>query len=174
MAEDKTKKIAMYRRWAYMAIAILAAALLPLSSPLSFLQDEGIIYIRSFTMNQERFMMLQTELDSGVTEVAATMSVKGLYYCYWAMLIGAVGALLCMMSPYARLWMCDITMVAAGAYYVLLIIYALRIGDVYFPTIGVSWGTFLPAIVLEMMVLTHGNVHRYGHYLDDEIEGEED
>lgn len=174
MAEDKTKKIAMYRRWAYMAIAILAAALLPLSSPLSFLQDEGIIYLRSFTMNQERFMMLQTNLESGVTEVAATMPVKGLYYCYWVMLIGAIGALLCMMSPYARLWMCDITMVAAGAYYVLLIIYALRIGDVYFPTIGVSWGTFLPAIVLEMMVLTHGNVHRYGHYLDDEIEGEED
>ena len=66
MAEDKTKKIAMYRRWAYMAIAILAAALLPLTSPLSFLQDEGIIYLRSFTMNQERFMMLQTNSESGV------------------------------------------------------------------------------------------------------------
>lgn len=174
MAEDKTKKIAMYRRWAYMAIAILAAALLPLSSPLSFLQDEGIIYIRSFTMNQERFMMLQTELDSGLTEVAATMPVKGLYYCYWVMLFGSIGALLCMMSPVARLWMCDITMVAAGAYYVLLVIYALRIADTYFATMGVAWGTLLPAVVLEMMVLTHGNVRRYGHYLDDEIEGEED
>ena len=174
MAEAKTRKIAMYRRWAYMAIAILAASLLSVSSPLSFLQDEGIIYIRSFEMNQKYFTVLQTELDSGVQEVAETMSVKGLYYCYLVMLLGSIGALLCVMSPQTRLWLCVITIVGAGAYYVLLIYYSIRIADVHFATVGVSWGTFLPAIVLEMMVLTHRNVLKYGHYLDEEIEEAED
>ena len=174
MAEDKSRLIAMYRRWAYMAIAVLASFLLTAGPAFSFLEDRGITYVRSFDMTQKTFFAFQTEIGTANQEIVATMSVKGLYYCYLAMLFSSIGALLFLMHPKGRLLMCDIAILAAGIYYVLLVVYALRISDVYFATLAPTWVAFMPAVVLEMMVLTHRNVIKYGHYLDEENAAEAD
>ena len=167
MAEDKTKLTAMYRRWAYMAVAIIAAFLLTTGPSFTFLQDKGILYIRSFAMNQESFVVTQTELENGVEHVTGMMSVKGLYYCYLVMLYSCIAALLMMIHTRARLLLCDVAIVASAAYYLLLVIYSMRISDIHFATMAPTWRLFLPAIVLEMMALTHRNVMKYGHYMDD-------
>jgi len=166
---DKAKKNAMYRRLAYMAFAIIAAALMAVKPPFSFRSDEGIIYIRSFSMTLEQFVVTQTDLKTGAGHETEVMSVKGLYYCYRVMLIGSILCLFFIIHTRARVIMCYLTILAAAAYYIFLVIYALRIAD-HYATLLPTWTAFLPAIVLEMMILLRRNLHTYGNYFDDVYE----
>ena len=158
----------MYRRWVYMAIAIVAAALMPLKSVFSFQTDRGIIYERSFSMDDRTFYVVQTELDTGKAHLVATMPVKGLHYCYLAMLYGSILCLLCF-YPEWRVWVCVFTAVAAGMYYVLMAYYAVVIAEDYYATLYPNYMAILPAVVLQMMVLTRRNVIKL---INDEVEPE--
>lgn len=166
---DKAKKNAMYRRLAYMAFAIIAAALMAVKPPFSFQSDQGIKYIRSFSMTQKEFVVTQTDLKTGAAQATETMSVKGLYYCYRVMLACSILCLFFIIHTRARVVMCYLTMAGAAAYYVFLVIYALRIAD-HYATLLPTWAAFLPAIALEMMILLRRNLHTYGNYFDDVYE----
>ena len=157
---EKSRRNAIYRRLLYMVIAILAAALLPLKPAFSFQDDKGIIYIRSFEMDQKTFYVTQTEMETGIQTVTDSMSVKGLYYCYKALLWGCIACLLCFFSFRWRIVVCDIVMITAGVYYVLMVIYAMRISDIHFATLYPTWITILPAIIMQMMVLTRRSAVR--------------
>lgn len=159
---------AMYRRWVYMAVAIVAAALLPMKPVFSFQTDKGIIYERSFSMDDRTFYVVQTELDTGKAHLVATMPVKGLRYCYLAMLWGSILCLLCF-YPEWRVWGCVFTAVAAGMYYVLMAYYAVVIAEDYYATLYPNYMAILPAVVLQMMVLTRRNVIKQ---INDEVEPE--
>ena len=63
---EKSRRNAIYRRLLYMVVAILAAALLPLKPAFSFQEDKGIIYIRSFEMDQKTFYVTQTDMETGI------------------------------------------------------------------------------------------------------------
>ena len=166
---EKAKIVAMYRRWAYMATAIIASALLTVHPPFSFHSDEGFIYVRSFSMTLQEVIVTQTELKTGIVHDTEHISVIGLYYCYRAMLIGSFLCLLCFIHVRARKVMAYLTIAAAVAYYVLLIIYALQISG-HYATLAPTWTVFLPAIVLEVMALLVRNLNVYGHYFDDVFE----
>ena len=166
-SEEKSKLAAMYRRWAYMAVAILATALLTVGPLFSFYSDQGVIFVRTGTINQHEFAILQTEIENGITHVTETMSVEGLYYCYIAMLIGGIVTILCFYHAEARLWACLFTIAAAAGYYICGIYYYMMITNTFFPTIAPTWIAILPAVVIEMMVLTRKNVLTYGNYLDE-------
>jgi len=155
---EKTQMKAMYRRWLYMAIAIVAAALLPVKPMFSFEDDKGIKYIRSFSMDQHSIVVTQTELSSGAKQVTATMSVKGLHYCYKIMLWGSILCFLCFFSRKWRIRICEVVVGVSGVYYVLLVYYALRIADTQYATLSPSLAAVLPAIVLSMMLQTRHNV----------------
>ena len=141
-----------------MAIAIVATLLLQYKPVFSFQEDKGIIYVRSFSMDQKTFEVYQTEMDTGIKSVTATMSVKGLYYCYWAMLIGCIACFLCFFSWRARIHISFFTAVVSGAYYFLMIYYAVKISDLHFATLYPSWPAILPAITCQMMLLVRHNV----------------
>ena len=144
---------AMHRRWIYMAVAIIAAALMPLKPVFSFQDDRGIIFVRSFSMTETQLVVTQTELETGISHVKNTMSVRGLFYCYLAMLAGSVLTLLCFFNDEWRVWICTFTALVAGLYYVLMAHYAIVISDEYYATLYPNYMAFLPAIVLQMMVL---------------------
>lgn len=160
MENEETKRAwrAMYRRWAYMAIAIIASVVLFTRPVFSFHEDKGIRYIRSFSMTQTCFYVTQTDLDSHIPEVTASMSVKGLYYCNKVMLWGAILCLLCFFSKLWRIRIAVLTAVSAGAYYLFMIYYALRMTDLHYATLYPNMMAFLPAIVCQMMILTRHNV----------------
>ncbi|MBR0194970.1 MAG: hypothetical protein IJQ32_01835 [Paludibacteraceae bacterium] len=158
----------MYRRWIYMAIAIAAAAFLQTRPVLNFNEDKGIIYIRSFSMDQKTFYVTQTTLSDHVPEVTATMSVAGLYWCNEAMLWGAVLCLLCFFSNRWRILIATVTAVIAGLYYVLLVYYAIKMSDNHYATLYPNWMVIWPAIVCQMMVLTRQNVIKQIHDQADE------
>ena len=149
---------AMCRRWLYMVIAIIAAALMPLKPVFSFQDDKGIIYVRSFSMTDKVFWVTQTEMGTGIAHVTNSMSVKGLHYCFLAMLFGSVLSLLCFFNDEWRAWICLLTAVAAGLYYVLMAVYAIRIADNFYATLYPNYMAILPAVVLQMMILTRQSV----------------
>ena len=150
----------MYRRWIYMLIAIGASMFL-LSHPVfSFKEDQGIIYIRSFSMDKTTFYVTQTELKTGAEHITATMSVKGLYYCNWAMLLGCILCFFCFFSFSWRMRLALITAFIAGIYYVLMVFYALRMSDNHYATLYPNVIALLPAVVLQMMVFLRHNIIR--------------
>ena len=151
----------MLRRWIYMSIAIIAAALLGTRPVFNFQSDTGMLYTRSFSMeDQKQFVVTQRELSTGAEEVAATMSVKGLYYCSKAMLWGSMLCLLCFFSYRGRMTLIFVTVAAAGLFYILMIVYAYRMTDQHYATLYPNFAAIWPAIVLQAMLLTRSNMIR--------------
>ena len=151
----------MLRRWIYMAIAIIAAALLGTRPVFNFQSDTGMLYTRSFSMeDQKQFVVTQRELSTGAEEVAAILSVKGLYYCSKAMLWGSILCLLCFFSYRGRMTLIFVTVAAAGLFYILMIVYAIRMTDQHYATLYPNFAAIWPAIVLQAMLLTRSNMIR--------------
>lgn len=148
----------MYCRWVYMGVAIIASLLLFTRPVFSFHEDKGIKYTRSFSMNQTTFFVTQTELESHIPEITASMSVKGLYYCNQVMLWGAILCLLCFFSSAWRVLIAIFTALSAGVYYLLMVYYAIQMADMHYATLYPNLMALLPAIVCQMMVLTRHNV----------------
>ena len=151
--ELKNSLFSMLRRWAYMLLAIGASALLFAAPPFHFEEDKGIIYVRSFSMDQTTFTVTQTEISTNMQQVVSTMSVKSLYYCSWVLLATSIACFLCFFKKNWRIAICYLAMVFAGAYYILLVYYALRIEEDFYATFSPTWIVILPAIVLQLMLL---------------------
>ena len=151
---------AICRRWIYMIVAIVAAVVLTYRPVFNFQEDKGIIYVRSFVMDSRTVSVVQTELASGIPQVVATVSVKGLYYCNMAMIWGSVLCLLCFFNKRWRTVIALLTAIIAGFYYVLMVFYAMRIADQQFATLYPNFMAIFPAIVCQMMILTRQNIIR--------------
>lgn len=149
----------MMRRWIYMSVAILAAYFFISRPVFNFQKDTGIIYVRSFEMVEQRSVVVtQTDIKTGASEVTDTMSVIGLHYCSLAMLWGCILCLLCFFSFRGRIFFAAATEIAAGAFYLLMIVYAMRISEDQYATLYPNLFALLPAVVLEAMALTRRNV----------------
>jgi hypothetical protein len=155
---DHATLSAMYRRWAYMLIAIAAAAFMFTRPVFNFQEDKGIIYVRSFSMDQKMFYVTQTEIKTGAQEITAVSSVKYLYYCNKAMLWGSIICFLCFFSNPLRLTITYIVAVISGLYYVALVYYAIKLSDWHYATLYPNFMVIFPGIVCAMMVLTGKNV----------------
>ena len=170
---DKRTLTAMYRRWAYMVIAIAASAFLFTRPVFNFQDDKGIIYVRSFSMDQTTFYVTQTDLQTGRQEVVSTMSVKLLYYCNKLMLWSCILCFLCFFSNQGRMWIALFTALIGGAYYGLMLYYALKISDLHYATLYPHLISALPAVVIEMMILLRHNIVGSMLYLDETAGTEE-
>ena len=155
---SKDTMVVLLRRWTYMIIAIVASLVLFTKPVLNFQDDKGIIYIRSFSMDEQTFYVTQTTLDNRVPEVTATMSIIGLYYCNKAMLWGCILCLLCFFSNRWRIVLATTTAIISGFYYVILAYYAIKMSDNHYATLYPNFMVIWPAIVCQMMVLTRQNV----------------
>ena len=149
---------AFIRRIIYMTVAIVASAMLFTRPVFKFQEDKGIIYIRSFSMDEKVFEVTQTEIETNITKVVNTVSVKGLYFCNIAMLCGSILCFLCFFSRRWRMRIAIGTAVAAGVYYAFMAYYALMMVDSHYATLYPSFMAILPAIVMQMMVMTRHNI----------------
>ena len=119
-------------------------------------------------MDQKTFYVTQTTLSDHVPEVTATMSIAGLYWCNKAMLWGSILCLLCFFSNRWRILIATVTAVLAGAYYVLMVYYAMKMSDDHYATLYPNFMVIWPAIVCQFMVLTRQNVIKQIHDQADE------
>ena len=149
---------APFRRLLYMVVAIVASAVLFMRPVFNFQDDKGIVYVRSFSMNQKSFIVTQTDLKTGVPHITATMSVKGLYICNQFMLWGCVLSLLLFWDDRWRITVVTLTALIAGAYYILMLLYAMQMSSDHYATLYPNIMAVLPAIVCQMMVLTRQNI----------------
>jgi hypothetical protein len=165
-SEDKIRSIAMYRRWAYMAVAIVASFLINAGPVFSFHPDKGIQYTRSFQMDLHEVQVIQTTLDTNISQVWETMSVNGLYVMYRILFWSCILCVFLFYPTRVRWYISFVIMAEGAAFYGLLIYYALRISEEY-ATFALTWVAFMPAVVIAMMVALNRNVAQYGNYFDD-------
>lgn len=174
-SDNRMRKIAMYRRWAYIAIALFATWMLSVAPPFVFKGDEGIIYDRSYSMNIHevvRTQVIQEHAKDEVTPYRTTVvvgSVKGLYYMYKIMWWSIIACFLIFYPTKVRWYMSLIVVLEAAAFYVLYFHYILNVSDSDV-TLGPSWMVIFPAVVIVSMVLLNRNIARYGNYFDDIID----
>ncbi|MBR6118433.1 MAG: hypothetical protein IKQ11_06230 [Paludibacteraceae bacterium] len=165
-SEDKIRSIAMYRRWAYMAVAIVAAILLRVAPVFSFQPDKGIQYTRSFRMDLHEVQVIQTALDTNVAQVWDTIPVNGLYVMQRILFWSCILCLLLFYPTRVRWYMTFVIMAEGAVFYGLLIYYALKISGEY-ATLAPTWVAFMPALIIAMMIALNRNVTQYGNYFDD-------
>jgi len=169
----------MFRRWAYMAIAVFATVLITAKPIFSFHADKGILYTRSFSMDLKEFKVTQTILETvseeqrlamPEKEVKETMSVVPLYVLQKILFWSCIVCIFLIYPAKARWYMTWLIMALVAVFYVLVIIYSQRISDLHFATLAPTWSAFMPAVVLAMMILLNRNVARFGMYFDDIVE----
>lgn len=148
----------MKKRFIYILVAIVATLLLDHLPALSFMADRGIVYDRSYMMDQHLFQVVLTDLKSGVVTIDSTLSVNGLWICYTALWVSCLLVLLCFFSRRWRLRLTGITIGIASAYYALFLYYVIRIVGEYYPTIYPNIAVILPAIVIQMMILVRSSI----------------
>ena len=163
----------MYRRWLYMVLAIAASVVLLVRPVFSFQEDKGIKYVRSFSMTQKTFYVTQTDLKNGASEVTARMSIKGLYYCAWVLVICCAACMLTMFNDRRRMGWCVIAAFVAGAYYVLMVYYAMRMSGDHYATLYPNFYALLPALVMQFMLLVRRSVARTIMEANEDEEQEE-
>ena len=160
------------KRLLYMLVAIIATIPMHFYPDLNFQSDKGIIYMRSYEMDQTHFRVIQTKLDNSETEVVATMSIVWLKRAKWAILGATILCLLCFFNNQWRIIISLLTIVLCGTYYIVLISYSMRISDAEFPTIYPTLITVLPAIVVQMMVLLRKNILEDVRHRDETMEND--
>ena len=140
-------------------IALIASIVLVFVPVFSFSADQGIIYLREFVMTTRTFSIVQTELATGKVDVLASMSVRGLFYCAWGMVIVSLICLLC----YMRRWKRKLSLVVvylSAIFYILMVYYAIKMADTYYATFYPNLATILPAIVIQTMLIIRKETKR--------------
>lgn len=174
--EDRIRLHAMYRRLAYMAVAIVAILLTSAHPVFTFFTDKGIFYTRSYSMDMKTFSVTQTVLDdldeetkskTYESKVVGQMSVNGLYVFQKLIFWSCILCVLLFYPTNLRLYISAGIIVLGGVFYGMLIHYAMKISDEFFATLTPTWTAFMPAITMVMMILVHRNVMMYGNYFDD-------
>ena len=162
-----------------MVVAILASVFMLFHPACRFLEDKGVRYVRSISMTQTEITVTQTDLKTNADTVTATMSVKGLYYCVIAMIVGSSLCFLCFFDDKWRIILaiiCQMMLLTrrsiAGLYYVLFVYYIFQIADKQFATVYPNFVVILPAIIYQMMLLTRRSI--FQEIADTEEEGSEE
>jgi uncharacterized membrane-anchored protein len=141
-----------------MVVAIVASVAMLSQPACKFLDDKGIRYVRSFSMTQTQITLTLTDIKTNTDTVKDTMSVKGLYYCVIAMIVGSSLCFLCFFNDRWRIIIAIITACVAGLYYILLVYYIFRIADKQFATAYPTFVVILPAVVCQMMLLVRRSI----------------
>ena len=154
----------------FIIISIIASVTLLNHPVFSFKEDKGILYVRSFSMDSSNFYVIQTNISNGVADIIDIMPVSGLHICAWAMVLTCVAALLCFWDELWRMRICIAAIVFAGAYYILMIYYAVEITDEYYSTLYPNLFALLPAVVMHLLLIVRKDI---AHMLLSQNENEE-
>lgn len=159
----------IYKRLVLMLIALVAAITLLNVPVFNFQGDKGVISNRTYEMDKKNFYVYQTDFETHETTTVGIVSVKGLYYCNLLMIATSILCLLCFFSDSWRIYLSLITVLLAGIYYALMIYYAVKISNEWYPTLYPNLAALLPAVVLEAMVLTRKSLLREIRHNDERL-----
>ncbi|MBQ2540125.1 MAG: DUF4293 family protein [Paludibacteraceae bacterium] len=160
----------MYKRWIFMLVAILASIVLLNIPVFRFQSDKGIISNRTYEMDQKNFYVWQTDFETNQKTLVGVVSVNKLYYCNLLIIGTSILCLLCFFSETWRIRLTLLTVFLCGAYYALMLYYAMRLSNEWFPTIYPRVSAILPAVTMEMMILTRKSMLREIRHSDERLD----
>ncbi|MBR4262962.1 MAG: hypothetical protein IKQ48_00080 [Paludibacteraceae bacterium] len=155
-----------------LAIAIVAIILSFFTPVLSFYSDTGIYSERTYQMDLHYFRVIHTGHATGNSGVVRSMSVAGLRYCLWGLLVLTSLAQLTLLLRFSRstfLYLALMDIIVGGAYYTLAVIYIVRINALYYPSFYPNIGLFLPGIAVALMLLVRRSIQIEIHDQQDGV-----
>ena len=149
MEEKKKKKsYRSLRKWSRLLLAIVASVLLLNKPVFNFVDEKGLENTRTCVMTPTRFELHYIEMATGIDRPMYAMSVKGLYYGAWAILLGCVFCAFFYEIHELRILSCLIT----GAYYLIMIYYAIELSQKFCIILYPNLIAMLPVAVLLIML----------------------
>ena len=111
-------------------------------------------------------------MKTGLDELVGAMSISGLFYGALAIMVGCFLCALLYESHRIRILISSITAFMAGAYYLLIGYYAIRLSQEFCLILYPNWVALLPAIVLVTMLwIRNSTVRKLMEVKQDEDEG---
>ena len=162
----------MIRKWGRLVLAIVSSILL-LSKPVfNFVDEKGLVSVKTYKITPRTFEMHYVNMTTGLDELIGAMSISGLFYGALAILIGCVACALLYESHRLRILSASITAFMAGAYYLLIGYYAIRLSQEFCLILYPNWVALLPLVVLvTMLLIRNDTVRRLMEVKQDEDEG---
>ena len=172
--EDRKRKRRnrMIRKWGRLVLAIVSSILL-LSKPVfNFVDEKGLVSVKTYKITPRTFEMHYVNMTTGLDELVGAMSISGLFYGALAIMVGCFLCALLYESHRIRILISSITAFMAGAYYLLIGYYAIRLSQEFCLILYPNWVALLPAIVLVTMLwIRSSTVRKLMEVKQDEDEG---
>ena len=166
--KNKSKRHRLLLKWGRLVLAIVSSIILLNKPVFNFIDEKGIVSVKTYKITTRTFEMHYVDMKTGLDELVGAMSISGLFYGALAIMVGCFLCALLYESHRIRILLSSITAFMAGAYYLLMAYYAMKISDLHYATLYPTVMAILPAIVLQMMVLVQRNVRHIGMYRDEE------
>ena len=148
----KKKKQRLVWKWGRLVLAIVSSVLMLTQPVFNFLDEKGLENFRIYKMTPHRFEVHHIEMATGIDKLMGTMSVDGLFYSALAVLIGCVVCTVFYSSHRLRILFSSITAFLAGAYYLIMVFYAIRLSQTFFLVLYPNWIAILPTVILITML----------------------
>ena len=170
--KNKMRRNRMIRKWGRLVLAIVSSIILLNKPVFNFVDEKGIVSIKTYKITTRTFEMHYVNMTTGLDELVGAMSISGLFYGALAILIGCVACALLYESHRLRILSASITAFMAGAYYLLIGYYAIRLSQKFFLILYPNWVALLPAVVLiTMLSIRNSTVRKLMEVKQDEDEG---
>lgn len=148
----KKKRKKLIRKWVRLLLAIASSVLLLTQPVFNFPDEKGIENTRTYVMTTHRFEVHHIEYATGIDKLAGSMSVQGFFYGALAILLGCVICTISYSYHMVRILTCSITAFLAGAYYLIMVYYAIRLSDEFYMILYPNLFALLPVVILIIML----------------------
>ena len=170
--KNKNKRHRLLLKWGRLVLAIVSSIILLNKPVFNFIEEKGIISVRTFKITTRTFEMHYVDMKTGLDELVGAMSISGLFYGALAIMVGCFLCALLYESHRIRILISSITAFMAGTYYLIMMYYAIRLSQEFCLILYPNWVALLPAIVLVTMLwIRKDTLRRLIDAVQDEDEG---
>ena len=170
--KNKNKRHRLLLKWGRLVLAIVSSIILLNKPVFNFIEEKGIISVKTYKITTRTFEMHYVDMKTGLDELVGAMSISGLFYGALAIMVGCFLCALLYESHRLRILSASITAFMAGAYYLLIGYYAIRLSQEFCLILYPNWVALLPAIVLVTMLwIRNSTVRKLMEVKQDEDEG---
>lgn len=146
------KKLHPLFRWGRLVLAIAASILLLNKPVFNAIDEKGLENLRTYKITTRTFEVHHIDYATGLDKLMGTMSLKGLFYGAWAILLGCVVCTLFYGNLQVRILAASITAILAGSYYLLMVYYAIQLSQKFYLIFYPNLIALLPAVILIIML----------------------
>ena len=170
--KNKSKRNRFLLKWGRLVLAIVSSIILLNKPVFNFIEEKGIVSVRTYKITTRSFEMHYVDMKTGLDELVGAMSISGLFYGALAIMVGCFLCALLYESHRIRILISSITAFMAGAYYLLIGYYALRLSQEFCLILYPNWIALLPIVVLVTMLwIRKDTLRRLIDAKQDEDEG---